>query len=307
MNVSHIFLSLLRIERLKYNWLNRRMSTPTSTHLILGGTGKTGRRVARLLNDHGQTTRTAARSNTDTTFDWNDPTTYSPALSGVGRVYLVPPANSIDFAEQVAEFLDTARTAGVEHVTYLSARGIEYAPAEVALRAVELQLEAHNSFTYSILRPAWFMENFTESFLLPGILADGHVVAPTGAGDEAFISADDIAAVAVATLSDPAAHAGAAYTLTGPEALSFAETAAIIGEATGRQVSHLDLDREQWLAATVDAGVPAEYAAMLAGLFDTIRSGAGAATTTTVHDVLQREPVSFRSFARTNMDAWIAR
>lgn len=108
----------------------------------------------RNLRDGGHTVRAAARGGTDTRFDWDDHATYPAALAGVDRVYLVPPANSVDFAVQVGRFLDTAAQAGVSHVTYLSARGVEFAPPEMALRAVELDLEARDLFTHTILRPA---------------------------------------------------------------------------------------------------------------------------------------------------------
>ena len=278
-------------------------STPQPV-LVLGGTGKTGRRIARLLTEAGQPVRVAARSGSDVRFDWDDAATHPTALAGADRVYLVPPANSITFRDQVVEFLGRAAEAGVRHVTYLSARGVEHAPAEVALRGVELYLQQQSAFGVSILRPAWFMENFTESFLLPGILAQGQVIAPSGDGAEAFVSAEDIAAVAAATLTDPARHAGAAYTLTGPTAVTFAEAAAVISDVTGRPVTHLDIDRESWLAATTGAGVPADYAGLLAGLFDVIRSGAGAATTDTVRQVLGRDAVDFATFARSNAGSW---
>lgn len=95
--------------------------------LVLAATGKTGRRVAARLRDAGAVVRTAARSRADAHFDWDDPATFTPALSGIRRVYLVPP-NTVDFASQISAFLDSAASAGVEHVTFLSARGVEHAP-----------------------------------------------------------------------------------------------------------------------------------------------------------------------------------
>lgn len=148
------------------------------------------------------------------------------------------------------------------------------------------------------------MQNFTESFLQPGIVSQRQVVAPAGAGAEAFIDAEDIAATAAATLTEPARHAGHAYTLTGPEALTFAETAAIVGSVVGEPVTYVDLNPQQWLDSTVSAGVPADYAAMLATLFDLIRSSAGAATTEEVASILGRAPGSFQAFADRSRDAW---
>lgn len=278
--------------------------THTGPVLVMAGTGKTGRRVVRRLDDLDVPVRAAARSGTSTRFDWHDPSTYPGALEGVSGVYLVPPANSVDFAGPVAGFLDVAESAGVEHVTYLSARGVEHAPAELALRAVELDLEARTTFSHTFLRPAWYMENFSESFLLPGIVAQGQVIAPAGTGAEAFVSVEDVSAVAVASLTEPGRHAGAAYTLTGPAPVSFAEAAEVISKEIGRPVSYVDIDRAEWIEVSVGAGVPADYATMLAGLFDVIRSGAGRSTTATVAEVLGREPVSFSAFVGLNRSAW---
>lgn len=281
------------------------MTTSASTVLVLAGTGKTGARVARNLVDQGLLVRAAARRGTDTRFDWDDPSTYDDALAEVDRVYLVPPANSVDFAAQVGRFLDAATQARVQHVTFLSARGIDLAPPEIALRAVELDLESRDSFTHTILRPAWFMQNFTESFLLPGILAARQVVAPAGGGAEAFIDAEDIAAVASLTLTDPARHAGHGYTLTGPEALSFAAAAETISSTLGEPVTYLDIDPQQWTEATVAAGVPTAYAGMLANLFSVIKSGAGEPTSPEVQSLLGRPPGTFRAFADRSRTTWV--
>ena len=181
-------------------------STTPSPTLVLGGTGKTGRRIARRLTEAGAAVRTAARHDADVRFDWDDPSTYDAALDGVGAVYLVPPTERVTFQPLVAAFLDRAIAAGVAHVTYLSARGVDHAPAEVPFRAIELDLAARRGLTHAIVRPGWFMQNFSEGYFQPGIAADGTIAVPTGDGAEAFVHADDIADVAVATLLDPAAH-----------------------------------------------------------------------------------------------------
>src|SRR6478752_7181225 len=206
------------------------MLTSTSLTLVLGATGKTGSRIANRLLSHGLPVRTAARSGADAHFDWDDPETYAPALEGVDRVYLLGPVMRTDFAEQVSVFLDRAEAAGARHITYLSAYGIDAAPPETAMRSAELDLLGRPGLTHAILRPAWFMQNFSETFLKP---ADGAIVVPTGDGTESFIDADDIAAVASATLADPQAHAGAQYVLTGPEALTIAGAAKIISDVSG--------------------------------------------------------------------------
>src|SRR6266566_1004539 len=164
------------------------MSEQHPTTLVLGATGKTGSRVAADLVNRGLPVRTAARSGADIAFDWSDRDSYAPALKGVERVYLIPPLLRLDYAEDVSAFLDEAEVAGVAHVTFLSAYGMEYAPAEVAIRGVELDLLQRQRFSHSFVRPAWFMQNFSETFLVP---LNGTIAVPTGNGSEAFIDADD--------------------------------------------------------------------------------------------------------------------
>src|ERR1700730_17021602 len=176
------------------------MTNAPSDTLVLAGTGKTGSRLAAKLAKLGLSVRTAARDGAGVHFDWDDATTHRAALEGVDRLYLVAPVMRTDFAEQVATFLDLAEASGVHHVTYLSAYGIDQAPPQVALRAVELNLIGRGAITHSILRPAWFMQNFSETFLKP---VDGVITAPTANGSEAFIDTTDIAAVAAETLASP--------------------------------------------------------------------------------------------------------
>jgi uncharacterized protein YbjT (DUF2867 family) len=269
--------------------------------LVLGATGKTGSRVASRLISRGLPVRTAARSGADADFDWDDPGSYAPALQGVTRVYLLGPVMRTDFAGQVSVFLDQAEAAGARHVTYLSAYGIDSAPPETAMRRVELDLLGRPALTHSILRPAWFMQNFSETFLKP---IDGAIVVPAGDGAEAFVDAGDIAAVACVTLADPQAHAGAQYALTGPEALTIGEAAKIISDVSGQAVDYTDVDRGEWVAAAVAGGVPAEYGAVLRMLTETVASGYGSRPNGDVEQVTGTPPASFADFARRAAAAW---
>jgi uncharacterized protein YbjT (DUF2867 family) len=269
--------------------------------LVLGATGKTGSRVAGRLSERGVSIRTAARGGADIHFDWNNPATFEGALQGVTGVYLVSPVMRVDFAGVVSDFLDQAERAGVQNVTYLSAYGMERAPAEVALRAVELDLESRGSFTCSIIRPAWFMQNFSETFLKP---VDDEIVVPGGTGTEAFVNAEDIASVAAATLAEPERHAGRAYAPTGPESLTLDEAARIISAAAGRTILYRDTDRADWVGAMVRSGVPAEYGEVLRALTETIASGRGSRPNGDVLAATGAAPVSFADFAAEAAPAW---
>jgi uncharacterized protein YbjT (DUF2867 family) len=277
------------------------MTKAPANALVLGGTGKTGSRLAAKLAKLGVAVRTAARHSADVRFDWDDPTTHRPALHAIDRLYLVAPVMRTDFADQVATFLDLAEAAGVRHVTYLSAYGIDQASPQVAPRAVELNLIGRGAITESILRPAWFMQNFSETFLKP---VDGVITVPTADGSEAFIDATDIAAVAAATLANPDAHAGAAYALTGPEAITVSEAAEVIADVTGKPMTHDDIDRDVWIQGSVAAGVPADYGEMLRQLTETIASGNGSRSNDNVERVTGAPPIKFADFARQTAQAW---
>ena len=219
--------------------------------LVLGGTGRTGSLVARKLAQRGLSARTASRHGADVRFDWDNPATHGPALAGVDRIYLVTPVMRVAYARLVSDFLDLAEASGVRHVTYLSAYASDQAPSEVDIRAVELELMSRQAFTSSVLRPAWVMQNFSDEHLP---VVEDTITVPTAGGAEAFVDAADIAAVAVETLVDPDAHAGAAYAPTGPEALTVAEVADIIAGVVGRRVRHNDIERGAWVDGAIVAG-----------------------------------------------------
>ena len=280
------------------------MTESPHTALVLGGTGRTGSLVAKALVERGLGARTASRHGGDVLFDWDDPATHPGALAGVDRLYLVTPVMRVMYAAQVADFLDLAETEGVRHVTYLSTYGGDQAPPEIDIRAVEADLAGRRSITHSILRPAWVMQNFSDAHLP---IVDGVITVPTGGHTEAFVDAADIAAVAVETLLDPAAHAGARYAPTGPRALTVGEVADTIAGLVGRSVTHHDIDPDVWIGGAVAAGfVPADYAVMLRWLTGAIISGHGSRPNDDIEKVTGRPPTSFHDFAQRSVQAWIS-
>jgi uncharacterized protein YbjT (DUF2867 family) len=145
------------------------------------------------------------------------------------------------------------------------------------------------------------MQNFSETFLKP---IDGAITVPTGDGGEAFVDAEDIAAVAAATLADPSSHAGSQYAPTGPDRLTMREAADVIGSMAGQPVRHVDVDRRAWVDAVIASGVPAEYGEMLMLLTETIASGNGSRPNDDVRAVIGAPPTSFAEFARRTASAW---
>ena len=278
------------------------MDNSRQTTLVLGGTGRTGSLVARKLAERGLSARTASRHGADVPFDWDNPATHGPALAGADSIYLVTPILRVTYSRLVSGFLDLAEAGGVRHITYLSAYGSDQAPPEVDIRAVELGLLSRRAFTSSVLRPAWVMQNFSDVHLP---VVQDMITVPTGNGAEAFVDAADIAAVAVETLIDPDAHAGALYAPTGPEALTVAEVASIIAGVIGRPVRHNDIERNAWIDGAIAAGVvPAGYGVMLNWLTATIASGHGSRPNDDVLRVTGSPPASFADFARRNARAW---
>ena len=166
---------------------------------------------------------------------------------------------------------------------------------------MELDLISRTSLTHSIIRPAWFMQNFSETFLKP---VNDEIVVPNGTGAEAFVSAEDIASVATATLSKPERHAGRAYAPTGPESLTLKEAAQIISAAAGRTIAYRDTDRDEWVSAMIRSSVPAEYGEVLRALTETVAAGCGAQPNGDVLAATGAAPTSFADFATQTAPAW---
>lgn len=254
--------------------------------LVTGATGTTGRRVAAQLLAAGAPVRAASR-NAAARFDWNDAASWPAVLAGVRALYLVPPEPPV----AVAPFLELAVASGIEHVVLLSARHPDQDPTgrtratEEAVRALPV--------AWTIVRPAWFVQNFTEGLFVPDLDA-GWLALPVGAGREPFVDADDIAAVVVAALLGTGDdHRGAVYELSGPEALTFAEAVATVGRAQGRELRFEEVPGDDWSAAARAAGWPGETVELLSCLFGAIAAGANERLSTGVADALGRPPRSF--------------
>ncbi|MEE4417895.1 NAD(P)H-binding protein [Streptomyces bugieae] len=264
-----------------------------NTILILGGTGKTGSRIARHLTAAGRPVRTASRTGGDIRFDLDDPTTWKPALDGVTAAYLVEPnlRASTDHQARVPRFVTKAVTAGVRRLVLLSAPRAD--EEDHPLHAAE-QAVRGSGVDWAILRPNWFSQNFSEGPWLPGILA-GTLALPTGDGRTPFIDAEDIAAVAASALTEDRHH-GQTYELTGPRAISFGEAADLIAKATGRTVRHVDVDPEVFVQRQVAAGASPAVARLFAEILMTIGRGSGAALCDGVERALNRPPRPFEDF-----------
>ncbi|MEU9087307.1 NAD(P)H-binding protein [Streptomyces sp. NPDC048357] len=262
------------------------MTQNTQITLVIGGHGKTGRRVAEKLSALGRQVRIGSRSGRPA-FDWHEPATWGPALEGVDRVYVTyyPDLAFPGAAEQVREFSKVAVANGARRLVLLSGRGEE--AAEVS----EENLKASGA-DWTIVRSSWFNQNFNESFFLEPVLA-GEIALPTGDAVEAFVDADDIADVVVAALTDDK-HIGKTYELSGPRLLSYSDVAAELTKATGREIKYISVTNEQYRAVLRENDLPEEFA----DLFTMILDGRNAHLVHGVEEALGRKPKDFSDFAR---------
>lgn len=260
------------------------------TILIVGGTGKTGRRVAERLAARNIPVKAVSRGS-ETPFDWTNRDTWAAALEGVSAAYITyQPDLAVPAApDDTRAFTAQAVAAGVKRLVLLSGRG-----EEEAQRCEEIVQQAGVEWT--IVRASWFNQNFDESFFLEPILS-GEMVLPVGDVLEPFIDADDIADVAVAALTE-SGHAGQVYEITGPRLMTFRDAVAEIAAASGRDIEFIPVTHAQYSEAMQDAGFPDDYIWLVNYLFTQVLDGRNASLTDGVQRALGRQPRDFADYAR---------
>jgi uncharacterized protein YbjT (DUF2867 family) len=266
-------------------------ATTQQPTLVLGGTGKTGRRVVQRLEARGIPVRLGTPSATPP-FDWTNEATWPAALDGVGSVYVTyyPDLAVPGAAQAVGTFADLAVATGVRRLVLLSGRGEEGA------RRGEQALQQSGA-DWTIVRSAFMAQNFNESFFLEPLRA-GEVAFPAGEDlAEPFIDADDIADVAVAALTQDG-HVGQLYEVTGPRLLGWAQAVAEIAAAAGRPIRYLPVSLEEYAALLIENQVPADYVKMLTDVFTEVLDGRNAHLSDGVQRALGRPPRDFADYAR---------
>ncbi|MGC0418111.1 NAD(P)H-binding protein [Embleya sp. AB8] len=266
------------------------MTESSGKILVLGGTGKTGRRIVDLLRARGADVRVGSRG-ADPAFDWENPATWPPALMDVDAVYVsfFPDLAVPGAPAAIRAFTETATSAGVRHLVLLSGRGEE--EAQTCERVV-----ADSGIPWTVLRASWFDQNFSENFLVGPVL-EGEVVLPVGDVGEPFVDTDDIAEVAVAVLTEEGHH-GRTYELTGPRLLTFADAVAEIATAAGRDIGFVSVGADEYAKALEAAGLPEGDIEFLTYLFTTVLDGRNAHVEDGVRQVLGRAPRDFGEYAR---------
>jgi len=260
------------------------------TTLILGGTGKTGRRVAERLQKLGRPVRIGSRSGKPA-FDWENQNTWLPGLQNVESVYVTyyPDLAFPGAADAVGSFAKLAVGSGVQRLVLLSGRGEE--GARLGEQAVQ-----ESGAEWTIVRASWFCQNFSEGYLVDGVVS-GEVPFPAGNVAEPFIDAEDIADIAAAALSGNK-HVGQLYEVTGPRLLTFGDAVGEIGKASGREIRYVPVSAQQYESALLEQGLPADFVTPMMEMITTVLDGRNASVTDGVQRALGRPPRDFADFAR---------
>ncbi|WP_128431182.1 NAD(P)H-binding protein [Streptomyces cyaneus] len=264
-------------------------NTQRMTVVVTGASGRTGSRVAQAARGAGLAVRAASRARG---FDWEDPTTWAQSLRDADAAYLMYPSDigSPAAAEGIGALAREAVGLGVRWLVLLSARGEDQArPAEEALKS--------SGADWTIVRAAWFSQNFSEGPLVEGMV-HGELVFPAGEVEEPFVDVRDIADVVVAVLTAGDRHVGRTLELTGPRLLSWRSAVAEISEATGGTITYTPVPVRAYGEALTGFGVPPEEVDLLMEVFEALMDGRNAHVTDDVREVLGREPRDFGDFAR---------
>ncbi len=269
-------------------------STPI---LIIGKNGKTGARVNQRLLDQGYTTQAVSRSTTPS-FDWDNSHNWASILNGVKSAYVTyQPDLAVPQAEAaIKEFVRVSLDSGLQHIVLLSGRG-----EEGAERAE--QILQNSGINWNIVRCSWFSQNFSENFMLEGIL-NGELVLPATNTIEPFVDADDIAAVVVATLTRTEMH-NKLYELTGPRALNFADCVDEISQALGRPLKYTALPIDNYINALQQQGVPEDMQWLIRELFTVVMDGRNSQVKNGVEQALGRPATDFKTYIQKTIESGV--
>ncbi len=278
--------------------------TETNTHrdmtvVVTGASGRTGRRVAEAARAAGMNVRAASRA---TGFDWRNRSTWTHVLRGSDAAYLAYPTDVGDpeAADAVGALAREAAGLGVRRLVLLSARGEEQArPTEDAL--------AGAGADWTVVRAAWFAQNFSEGPLAAELRQRGELVFAAGEAGEPFVDLRDLADVVVAVLASGDRYAGRVLEVSGPRLLTFGEAVAEIAKETGRALTYRYVPPREYGANLAGFGVPEAEAAFLVELFGTLLDGRNARLSDGVQEVLGRDPRDFGEFVREGVaaGAWV--
>ena len=272
--------------------------------LVLGSTGTVGQEVSKLLIQNGVEVRGATRDASShpvegvipVRLDLQDETTFDDALGAAEGVFVMSPPGYAAAHRLLRPFLERALALpSLRRIVTMSAQGVD-ADDAIPLRQVELQVEGSGR-PWVHLRPSWFHQNF-HTFWGHGVRQLGQIRLPAEDARVGFIDARDIAASACAALlAEEEKVVGRAFTLTGPEALTHGEAAAVLGEATGRNIAYASISDEEFRRDLAPSGLPEDYIALLSALFEAVRHGSASQITGHVHELTGQAPRPLQAYA----------
>ncbi|GAB5489756.1 MAG: NAD(P)H-binding protein [Parasphingorhabdus sp.] len=257
--------------------------------LVIGGTGKTGRRVAARLEQMECEVRIGSRSSVPS-FDWDREEGWSAALDSVTNLYITysPDLAMSGATDAIRALVVQAKLKGVKRLVLLSGRG------EIEAQTCE-QIVQDSGLEWTVVRASWFNQNFSEGAFIDMVLG-GVITLPAGNTPEPFVDVDDIADVAVAALTEDG-HSGEIYEVTGPRLMTIADIAIDLSIATGRQITYADVPHDAFIEELTNSGAPRDVVWMLDYLFSTVLDGRNAHLTDGVQAALGRPPKDFADYA----------
>lgn len=258
--------------------------------VVLGANGKTGRKVAEILESRGEDVVRGSRQ-ASPPFDWHQPEAWSMVLRGAERMYITyQPDLAVPGAlEAIEKLVEVARIEGLQKLVLLSGKGEK--EAELCEQVI-----INSGIDYTIVRASWFNQNFSESFFLPAILS-GDVALPMARAKVPYVDTDDIAAVVAKVLMDTE-HNGQIYELTGPRLLTFQQVMEEIAVASGRSISFTPISLPAYISMLEDLRVEKDFIWLIQYLFtEVLLEPKNAILSADIRKVLGRSPKDFRQFA----------
>lgn len=274
--------------------------------LVLGAGGTIGSKLVQALAEKGERVKAGSRRATHAAgaeavaFDYQDCATYNSALDGVDRIFVIAPGGHLDPVALLTPIIQATAARGIKNVL-MTVLGAD-ADGDLPYHQVELFLEKTGA-QFVIIRPNWFADNF-HRYWIDGIRR-GAIAVPAGDGRTSFIDTRDIAECAAAALTSDAFNCQA-FNLTGPEALTYGEAAAILSRVIGKPIAYTPVDDEAFIGLLTAAGLPDAYARHLASIFQPVREGRMAIVTDDVERLTGRKARTFETYARDNATALAA-
>lgn len=281
--------------------------------LVIGSTGKVGRQVVKQLAEKGESVKAATRNAAfyksasnqveAVEFDYNKKETFEKALEGVNKVFLVAIPLDPKAHEKLNPFIDAAIKTGLEHIVFVSALGVDY-NEESSLRKVEQHI-FRSGIPFTIIRPNFFMDNFTTGFIAPTIANLDGIYLSAADSKTNFIATADIGKAAVETLTNSENHLNKEYNISGSEALTHHEVAKIISETSGREIKYHPISDGDLKQSAIEAGVPEGEADQFVSLYQYTREGYFSHLESDFENITRTKPLTFKEFAKKNSSHWI--